>query len=26
MVGIGQTPNVAVVAVQGTGWQVVGQH
>jgi alpha-tubulin suppressor-like RCC1 family protein len=26
MNGIGQTPNVAVVAVQGTGWQVVGQH
>ena len=26
MNGIGQTPNVAVVAVQGIGWQVVGQH
>jgi hypothetical protein len=26
MQGIDQTPNVAVIAVQGTGWQVVGQH
>jgi alpha-tubulin suppressor-like RCC1 family protein len=26
MQGIDQTPNVAVIAVQGVGWQVVGQH
>jgi len=24
--GIDQPPNVAVIAVQGVGWQVVGQH
>ena len=26
MQGIGQAPVVAVIAVQGVGWQVVGQH
>jgi len=26
MTGIGQAPLVAVIAVQGVGWQVVGQH
>jgi len=26
MQGIGQTPAAAVIAVQGVGWQVVGQH
>ena len=26
MNGIGIAPAVAVIAVQGVGWQVVGQH
>jgi len=26
MTGLGLPPNVAVIAVQGVGWQVVGQH
>jgi len=26
MQGIGKTPSAAVIAVQGVGWQVVGQH